>query len=154
MSRTIRRQKGDRRFANPNRRNYNNPLWGFSPFNWTYVKKIETTVEYKYSSYRGYEVKTKSTREWYEYVFLGFNELPPADRVLFDKDKVDRLQRDSVYSKRGYSDVNRKGRKEYAKNKLRAREKAELNRLKKIPDYEEMQYEPQHDDIGMWWYWD
>lgn len=151
MSRTTRRQKGDRRFANPNRRNYNNPFWGFSPYDYRYVYFQERVVDEWRSEWLGRTVYKNQDK--YEYKFFGFNELPTEADTLsnskWEKGKAAALQRDSKWSKASrdnYTSII----KWHSNYRRKAREKAELRRIMKITDFEDMHFEPQSDELSQW----
>lgn len=146
MSRTTRCKKGDLRFTNPNRRNYNNKFWGFSPLATACVKVAvekpcwwHTPLSWeKQRTYIDYQYKT---------IVTGLREHPNDDEVLFNQKFVDNQQRD------GWS-RHTTWLKQFTNELRRSENRRELARLKKMADYEDMQYEDRLVTEGLWWYYD
>lgn len=147
MSRTTRCQSGDLRFTNPNRRNYNNKFWGFSPLKWTTVKiPVEVPCWWSKPSHPWEKQRTYIDYK-YKRVCTGLREHPADDDVLFNQKFVNNQQRD------GWS-RHTTWVKHYSKKLRRSTNRHELARLKKIADYEDMHYEEHCVTEGLWWYYD
>lgn len=132
MSRTMRRQKGDRWFVNPTRRNMNNPLYFFKPYKMMYVNKEVKVLDECLTELRGkprYKTLTKRCLK-----FCGFNDLPSDDNVAFDAKFAQLMQRDSVLSRR------KSVGKEFYRTLDRSNHRDELAKIKKINNYEDMDY--------------
>lgn len=144
MSRTYRRQKGNRSFADANAKNVNNPFYCRDRFEYRrcYKEWEEVTVVWTspYTKYNRREFKS----EWVTEI-VGWAK-PDWERCGLNESYVRSMQRDHI---RG------DGRwvKEYSRPIRRQAQKKELNRLKKMNDYEDMQYIDQVPTIGDWWYW-
>lgn len=147
MSRTTRCKSGDLRFTNPNRRNYNNKFWRFSPLEWATVKIPVEVPRFWSRPAHAWEKQRTCIDYTYKNVVVGLREHPADDDVLFNPKIVAEQQRD------GWS-RHTTWFKQYSNRLRRSVERHELARLKKMADYEDMQYEDRLVTDGLWWYYD